>query len=60
MGTGCCLCKFGLPNGTDGYVECHRFPPVVRVGDESRLSDFPQVRNYDWCAEFTPKDSQGK
>lgn len=55
----CRRCKFGEPVGTDGMVECRRYPPVVNAiavpqGVAMQCS-FPKLNPDLYCGEWKPK-----
>jgi hypothetical protein len=49
----CKTCVFYAPYG-GGAGQCRRFPPQVNMrdgGDVGSRTDFPYVRDPDWCGE---------
>lgn len=61
----CRRCKFGEPMGTDGMVECRRFPPDVTAvavpqGNQfgvAMQATFPKLQPDQYCGEWKPKMS---
>lgn len=55
----CRRCKFGEPVGSDGMVECRRYPPIVTaisMGQGIALQcSFPKLNPDLHCGEWKPK-----
>jgi len=53
----CQTCRYAVdhPGGKGSNTECHKNPPVVKVG--TRWGQWPEVEKYDWCGEWQPQAS---
>ena len=57
-GGSCEECMFSSQDN-DGYLECHRYPPILQYKQEysEYVSEWvrPLVNRNEWCGEYKPK-----
>lgn len=49
--TTCKSCRFA-GSWYEGRADCRRYPPVPTTTMANSYSEWPQVKNTDWCGEY--------